>query len=222
MNRKETPRARVIEGSFEIKALLISFAVGDISWQAGQPHFVRRREAKRFVQRAAVRAGVQDHSANLIGRAPLEGDLHQGASHALAAMHRLGIDIENVGAPRAGYGHVGRRASRYVGRRASGHVGRPIHQPEAQSSSDRRIRREGEPSEILTGFHLSLKPRPKAGAHPVKRILVPIAHIPKHGSPVTDDRIEVRPFERSGTNSHSFDDKSDAALTPAGKSMPRD
>jgi hypothetical protein len=40
-----------------------------------------------------------------------------------------------------------------------------------------------------------------------ERMLVTIAHIQKHGSPVMDDRIDVGIFERGAADDHSLDDK---------------
>ena len=155
-----------------------------------QPHFVRRREPERFVQHAAIDAGVQDHRINLIYRAPLQRDLHQGASHTAAAVLGFGIDVENVAAPLAGCDHVGW----------------PIHQPEAQACSDRGVGREGEPGTVLACFHLSAEPRSESRAHGIKSTLVTIAHLLKHSSPMMDDCVDVKFFERSGAGGHFFDD----------------
>jgi hypothetical protein len=38
-------------------------------------------------------------------------------------------------------------------------------------------------------------------------MLVTIAHIQEHGSPVMDDRVDVGIFERGAADDHSLDDK---------------
>src|SRR3954468_14143977 len=64
-------------------------------------HLVAGLETQVFVQGAALGAGVQDHIVNPVAFTPVQRGFYKQSRKAAAPKCRLGVDVENVAAPRA-------------------------------------------------------------------------------------------------------------------------
>ena len=112
-----------------------------------QTHLVGGFESQALVERPAVFAGVQSDMHEPLFPAPVDHGLHEPAGNALAAILRIGVHVENRGAPAlAIIGMAGPRADQD---HASGHhLFSRARQPAAEGTVRQRRRQIG-----LAGRH---------------------------------------------------------------------
>src|SRR5882724_1021734 len=139
------------------------------------PHLIARLKSQRLIQRASIRARMQDHEVNLILAAPGQRRLHQRARQATTAERPFRINIQDVAASRS-------RAQ---------NMRRPIHQPQSRPSRNLALTRNRQPRQVFPRLHLPPQPRPKPRRHRVERSLIRTPHITKHRPPMSDNRLHI-------------------------------